>query len=79
VRVKIKACGVCHSDFFTKEGIWPGIQYPRVPGDEIAGIIDAIGRDSSPETSSCPNRRQHWADSVGPEIPLTKFIAFNTP
>jgi D-arabinose 1-dehydrogenase-like Zn-dependent alcohol dehydrogenase len=43
VRVKVQACGVCHSDSFTKEGTWPGIQYPRVPGHEIAGIIDAVG------------------------------------
>jgi D-arabinose 1-dehydrogenase-like Zn-dependent alcohol dehydrogenase len=43
VRIKVEACGICHSDFFTKEGIWPGIQYPRVPGHEIAGIIDAVG------------------------------------
>ena len=43
VRVKVEACGVCHSDSFTKEGTWPGIQYPRVPGHEIAGIVDAVG------------------------------------
>jgi len=43
VRVKVEACGVCHSDSFTKEGAWPGIQYPRVPGHEIAGRIDALG------------------------------------
>ena len=43
VRVKIEACGVCHSDSVTKDGIWPGIQYPRVPGHEIAGIVDAVG------------------------------------
>ena len=43
VRIKIEACGVCHSDSFTKEGTWPGIQYPRVPGHEIAGVIDAMG------------------------------------
>jgi len=43
VRVTIEACGVCHSDFFTKEGTWPDIQYPRVPGHEIAGSIDAVG------------------------------------
>jgi D-arabinose 1-dehydrogenase-like Zn-dependent alcohol dehydrogenase len=43
VRIKIEACGICHSDSFTKEGIWPDIQYPRVPGHEIAGIIDAMG------------------------------------
>jgi D-arabinose 1-dehydrogenase-like Zn-dependent alcohol dehydrogenase len=43
VRVKIDACGVCHSDSFTKEGSWPGIQYPRVPGHEVAGTVDAVG------------------------------------
>ncbi|HEV7500146.1 MAG TPA: alcohol dehydrogenase catalytic domain-containing protein, partial [Vicinamibacteria bacterium] len=42
-RVKVEACGVCHSDSFTKEGHWPGIAYPRVPGHEIAGTIDALG------------------------------------
>ncbi len=43
VRVKVQACGICHSDSFTKEGHWPGIQYPRVPGHEIAGVLDAVG------------------------------------
>ena len=43
VRIKVQACGVCHSDVFTKEGSWPGIQYPRVPGHEVAGIVDAVG------------------------------------
>lgn len=43
VRVAVEACGICHSDSFTKEGTWPGIAYPRVPGHEIAGTIDAIG------------------------------------
>ena len=43
VRIKVQACGVCHSDLFTKEGLWPGIQYPRVPGHEVAGVIDEIG------------------------------------
>jgi D-arabinose 1-dehydrogenase-like Zn-dependent alcohol dehydrogenase len=43
VRLKVQACGVCHSDLFTKEGLWPGIQYPRVPGHEVAGIIDEVG------------------------------------
>jgi D-arabinose 1-dehydrogenase-like Zn-dependent alcohol dehydrogenase len=42
-RIKVQACGVCHSDVFTKEGSWPGIQYPRVPGHEVVGIIDAVG------------------------------------
>src|SRR3989475_607410 len=43
VRIKVQACGVCHSDVLTKEGFWPGIQYPRVPGHEVAGIIDELG------------------------------------
>ena len=43
VRVKVEACGICHSDVLVKDGIWPGIQYPRVPGHEIAGRIDATG------------------------------------
>jgi len=45
VRVKVQACGLCHSDSLTKEGHWPGIKYPRVPGHEIAGVIDAIGSE----------------------------------
>jgi D-arabinose 1-dehydrogenase-like Zn-dependent alcohol dehydrogenase len=43
VRIKVQACGVCHSDVLTKEGLWPGIQYPRVPGHEVAGVIDELG------------------------------------
>jgi D-arabinose 1-dehydrogenase-like Zn-dependent alcohol dehydrogenase len=43
VRIKVLACGVCHSDSVTKEGLFPGIQYPRVPGHEVAGVIDAVG------------------------------------
>jgi len=43
VCIKVQACGVCHSDVFTKEGQWPGIQYPRVPGHEVAGVIHELG------------------------------------
>src|SRR5712691_5707362 len=43
VRIKVEACGICHSDSLVKEGHWPGIQYPRVPGHELVGVIDAIG------------------------------------
>ena len=45
VRVKVEACGLCHSDSLTREGHWPGIVYPRVPGHEIAGVIDVAGKD----------------------------------
>jgi D-arabinose 1-dehydrogenase-like Zn-dependent alcohol dehydrogenase len=43
VRVKVEACGICHSDALVKDGMWPGLQYPRVPGHEIAGRVDAVG------------------------------------
>jgi len=43
VRIKVDACGVCHSDVFVKEGHWPGLQYPRVAGHEVAGVIDEVG------------------------------------
>ena len=43
VRIKVQACGVCHSDVLTKDGLLPGIQYPRVPGHEVAGVIDELG------------------------------------
>jgi len=45
VRVKVEACGICHSDMLVKEGLWPGLQYPRVPGHEVAGRVDAVGRE----------------------------------
>ena len=45
VRIKVEACGICHSDALVKEGHWPGINYPRIPGHEIAGRIDAVGAD----------------------------------
>src|SRR5499427_2600627 len=45
VRIKVQACGVCHSDVFVKEGLWPGIEYPRIPGHEAAGIIDELGAE----------------------------------
>src|SRR5712664_716026 len=47
VRVKVEACGICHSDA-VKEGLWPGLQYPRVPGHEIAGRVDAVGANVTP-------------------------------
>ena len=45
VRVKVQACGLCHSDSLTKEGHFPGVTYPRVPGHEVAGVIDAVGSE----------------------------------
>jgi D-arabinose 1-dehydrogenase-like Zn-dependent alcohol dehydrogenase len=43
VRIRVQACGICHSDLFVKEGHWPGLQYPRVPGHEVVGVIDEVG------------------------------------
>jgi alcohol dehydrogenase/propanol-preferring alcohol dehydrogenase len=45
VRIKVQACGVCHSDMMLKEGYWPGVQYPRIPGHEVAGVIDEVGEN----------------------------------
>jgi D-arabinose 1-dehydrogenase-like Zn-dependent alcohol dehydrogenase len=47
VRIKVQACGICHSDVLTVEGAWPGIEYPRVPGHEVAGIVDEVGSGAS--------------------------------
>ena len=43
VRIKVAACGVCHSDHLVKAGLWPGLRLPRAPGHEVAGTIDALG------------------------------------
>lgn len=43
IRIKVQACGICHSDSLVKDGQWPGLQYPRVPGHEVVGIVDAVG------------------------------------
>jgi alcohol dehydrogenase/propanol-preferring alcohol dehydrogenase len=45
VRIRVLACGICHSDALVREGGWPGLQYPRIPGHEVAGTIDAVGPD----------------------------------
>jgi len=51
VRVRVQTCGVCHSDMFAKEGLFPGIHYPIIPGHEIAGVIDAVGPGVPPQWS----------------------------
>src|SRR6202161_1179260 len=48
LRIRVQACGVCHSDVLVKEGGWPGLTYPRVPGHEIAGVIDEVGAGVTP-------------------------------
>jgi D-arabinose 1-dehydrogenase-like Zn-dependent alcohol dehydrogenase len=74
VRIKVQACGVCHSDVLTKEGLWPGIQYPRVPGHEVAGTIDELGagvpsgRRGSASVSAGMAGRTARVASAGAEI-----------
>lgn len=45
VLIKVEACGICHSDALTKDGLWPGLVFPRIPGHEVVGVIDAVGKD----------------------------------
>ncbi len=71
VRIKVKACGICHSDALTKDGSWPGIQYPRVPGHEVAGVIDKLGLPAfsdwkKGQRAGC--RLARWA-SIIPVVP----------
>jgi len=48
VRIRVQAVGICHSDSLAKNGWWPGIRYPIVPGHEVVGVVDAVGEDSAP-------------------------------
>jgi D-arabinose 1-dehydrogenase-like Zn-dependent alcohol dehydrogenase len=62
VRVKVQACGVCHSDAFTKTGGYPGVEFPRVPGHEVAGLVDALGEGT-----------EDWGYSVGDRVGVGWF------
>jgi D-arabinose 1-dehydrogenase-like Zn-dependent alcohol dehydrogenase len=62
VRVKVQACGVCHSDVFTKTGGYPGVEFPRVPGHEVAGVVDALGEGT-----------EDWGYSVGDRVGVGWF------
>jgi D-arabinose 1-dehydrogenase-like Zn-dependent alcohol dehydrogenase len=48
VRIKVQACGICHSDSIVKNGQWPGMVFPRVPGHEVVGVVDAVGAGTTP-------------------------------
>jgi D-arabinose 1-dehydrogenase-like Zn-dependent alcohol dehydrogenase len=50
IRIKVEACGICHSDSYTRDGLVPGIEYPRVPGHEVIGIVDAVGANAARQT-----------------------------
>ena len=62
VRVKVQACGVCHSDAFTKTGGYPGVEFPRVPGHEVAGVVDALGEGA-----------EEWGYAVGDRVGVGWF------
>ena len=64
VRVKVEACGICHSDVLVKDGLWPGLQYPRVPGHEVAGRIDAVGGGVTEWTAASASALAGTADIV---------------
>jgi len=76
VRIKVQACGICHSDELTKEGYWPGISYPRVPGHEVAGVIDALGAGVSAwRAGQRVGVGWHgWHDNTCPECRRGDFI-----
>jgi len=58
VRIKVQACGLCLSDHFVKDGHWPGLQYPRVPGHEVAGVVDEVGSSVTRWKKGGPGRRR---------------------
>ena len=62
VRIRVQACGICHSDVVTKEGLFPGMSYPRVPGHEVAGVIDEGSRcEGLEEGRTCWRRLAWWS------------------
>ena len=68
VRIDVEACGICHSDAFVKESTFPGLEYPRVPGHEVAGVVDAVGSDALQWSAG---DRAGWAGTVGTASPAT--------
>ena len=75
VRIRVQACGVCHSDVITKEGAVPGITYPRVPGHEVAGVIDEVGRGRH-RVEERRTRRRGLARRAGRHVPLLQARRF---
>ena len=77
VRIRVQACGICHSDSLTKEGRYPGIQYPRVPGHEVAGVIDAVGPGVAGGSRASAWASAGTADIAG--IATTAAVASSLP
>src|ERR1044071_765760 len=72
VRIKVDACGVCHSDSLVKEGHWPGIQYPRVPGHEVIGVVDAAESPAGPAPMMMTSCMGSLDDDLR-RLPLERF------
>lgn len=64
VRIRVQACGICYSDHLTKDNLWPGLQYPRVPGHEVAGVIDEAGAGKACRVHSGYARRKAATSSL---------------
>jgi D-arabinose 1-dehydrogenase-like Zn-dependent alcohol dehydrogenase len=65
VRIKVEVCGVCHSDAVVVEGAWPGLVYPRIPGHEVIGIVDALGSGvTSVAMTACATHAVEGTSSV---------------
>jgi D-arabinose 1-dehydrogenase-like Zn-dependent alcohol dehydrogenase len=75
VRIKVEACGICHSDFLLKDGFWPGLQYPRVPGHEIAGRVDAHATQWKPGQRVGSAGTEDTASSASPAVGEILFYA----
>ena len=70
VRIKVEACGICHSDALTKDGLWPGLEFPRVPGHEVIGTVDEVGQDVPVLYDRANPNLAHIDDSI---LPLWVF------
>src|SRR5208337_417106 len=72
MRIRVEACGVCHSDSLTVEGRMPGIQYPRVPGHEAIGVVDALGPASAGSAAPAATAAVVGATALSPAKTCTK-------
>jgi len=77
VRIKVEACGVCHSDAVVKESGFPGLQYPRIPGHEIAGRIDAVGSDVTQWKPASAWASAGTVDTALRATPVVEAISFS--
>ena len=73
VRIRVQACGICHSDVVTKEGLFPGISYPRVPGHEVAGVIDEVGWHGGQDGTCVACRRGDFVNCANGKICGTTY------